>query len=321
MTNSREKDNTLAGYNPRFLRIVIPVTIGTVGSLVTIILGFYERWEIVSAIIIACVALGGASWLLQFYRRQLQLRFNKMEEKTVASIEAREVIVKEREREINRLKMNNEFAMNSLHYFTQTCLLESQDVKERFNQILNKANQLESFLPEAIALGHSCINKVLARIPSVFDAPLESIHGKAIPTWVAIRQLQPDEKVYRTIARHGQFNPARECHSEDIDFDKSIPQMVLEKHAEDGAGVVLFSPEHSKYHSVVNDELGENKCMLAGPIILGNQLLMILVLNSPIKDAFQENLMPYMRCICGVLSMITDNLNEVLIDVNEMTDE
>lgn len=244
-----------------------------------------------------------------------------MQDKAIASIEAREIVVNEREMEISRLKMNNESAIKSLHYFTQTCLLESQDVKKRFNQILDKANQLESFLPDAIALGHSFINEALSRIPSVFDPLLESIHGKAIPTWVAIRQLQPDEKVYKTIAWKGQFNPARKNTSEDIDFDKSIPQMVLERHAKDGAGVMLFSPEHPKYHSVTNDELGENKSMLAGPVIVGNQLLMILVLNSPIKDAFTESLLPYMKCISEVLSMITDNLNEILIDVNEMTDE
>ena len=60
--------------------------------------------------------------------------------------------------------------------------------------------------------------------------------------------------------------------------------------------------------------------MIAGPIIVKEQMPMILVLNSPIENVFDSAVIPYMKCCTTVLSMVANNFNELLIDVVEMTD-
>ena len=87
-----------------FLKSWMPLGIGCVAAVMTIVFGIREDWQLAISVVIAGFSLATGSWLLRFYRRQLLLRDELRENEFKGKIEAREAVIKEREREIEKLK-------------------------------------------------------------------------------------------------------------------------------------------------------------------------------------------------------------------------
>lgn len=167
------------------------------------------------------------------------------------------------------------------------------------------------------------IANIAHKIVPVFDA----LVGRPRGTWVAIRLIEQSEqrRAYKTIARAGNVNPGRENSTCPIPEDAGLPRLLRQKY-DTGKGIVRIGDRTAtNWYATSNDDRHEDRSVLAGPIMVkardpdGNQkrseMFMILYVNSPRENEFQEIDEEFVRCCTDTLSLFFSMAWKMLPDI------
>lgn len=206
-------------------------------------------------------------------------------------------------------------AVEELHAFIHAARDEALHYFRTHEKLLLEATQTRDFSAYSEAMTHEFDRYVqtnLQRIVRIFDVLL----GQQGSTWAAVRQLivVDNNRVYRTIHRAGKFKENRANQSEDIPEDNGLPS-ALRTAYEKGNGILRLGAtrKNSVWQRTENDERGEDKNLMAGPVIIKswdsktedvrNEIYLILYINSPKPAAFDEMDEPFLKCCTDVFSL------------------
>ncbi len=131
---------------------------------------------------------------------------------------------------------------------------------------------------------------------------------------------------YVTFVRAGEYNPNREAVSEPVSENEGLPKALRDLHAR-GRGIIIVPSEKPAdiWRPMRADERREDMSVMAGPIILkgapksGEQMPMVLYLNSPTPDVFGSDLEPYMKCCTDSISLVLNTLAEIILEVRMLS--
>lgn len=305
----QKNTNTKDPLTHWFLNPWTPVGISGIAALVTIIFAFFIDWKLASGVLIGGTSLSGSSWLIQFYRKQLLQRDKQREKEFAAAREAREAVVVNREITIERLKFelkhvegSHGAVINAMHRFIESTRIESRKLYDEYEKLSRKRQITKEALSKIRELGNSFLLEALEGLINIFRPLLPTVDGVPTELWAAFRQHNPTTNSYDTVARHGEYTKVREYSTETIPGNRSIPKLLRKTYNEDSAGIVVLSPDHPDYDKIDNDKYKENLSIMAGPIIIGSEMPLFVVLNSPRKNVFHDGLKPYMKCCTSFLS-------------------
>jgi hypothetical protein len=314
-----------------FLNRWSPIGIGGISGLMTIVFAFFNNWKLALGILVGGGSLGFASWLIQFYRKQLLQRegeFRKallqreeqLKSEFAAAREAREAVVVNRETTINQLnsqlkhiKSTHKAVVDAMYRFIEAIRVESGKLYDEYKKLSKTDEITKGALANARKLGNSFLLEALESIINIFKAlvpPLED--GAPIKLWAAFRQHNPNTKTYDTVARHGEYTKVRELGTEGIPEERSIPKIIIKTYNEDGSGIVIIQRDHPDYDKVENDKFNDNLSIMAGPIIIENEMPMFVALNSPQPNVFHDEHKLYMQCCTSLLSESIKSWSELI---------
>ena len=332
-----EKENTQTIANNRdplakwLLNRWAPVGIGGIAACMTIVFAFFVDWKLALGVLIAGISLSSSSWLIQFYRKQL-LQREKQREKEFTAVrkasekefaaakEAREATVVNRETtivqlkaELQHVKGNNQAVIEGMHRLIESTRIEARNLYEKYKEFSKaRGKRRKEILSEARELGNLFLLEALEGLINVFRPLISSTEDVPVKLWAAVRQHNPETGIYVTTLRHGEYTKVREFSSEGIREDRDIPKLIRKTYNSDGAGIVILSPSHESYDEKANDKFKDNLSMIAGPIIIGDEMPMFIVLNSPAHDIFHDGLKPYMGCCTSYLSECIRSWSELV---------
>lgn len=315
-TNANTRD-PLAHW---FLNRWAPVGIGGIAAFVTIVFAFFVDWKLASGVLIAGISIAGSSWLIQFYRKQLLQREKQREAEFAAAKEAREVTVVNREAtiaqlkgELERVKGSHQAVIEGMHRLIESTRIEARNLYVKYKEFSKaKGKQRKEILSEARELGQSFLLEALEGLINIFRPLIPPVGGAPVKLWAAVRQHNPETGTYVTTARHGEYTKVREFTTEGIPAHRDLPNLIRVTYNTDGAGIVIIDPTHETYDKKENDRFKDNLSMMAGPIIIGDEMPMFIVLNSPTQDIFHDGLKPYMKCCTSYLSECIRSWSELV---------
>lgn len=146
--------------------------------------------------------------------------------------------------------------------------------------------------------------------------------------WIAIREIRKSKhgpSEYHTLIRVGPVNGDRKASSEPIKEDQGLPRYLRQQHSL-GKGIVILGQERGadRWRATPNDTRDEDKCVMAGPVFLKcitpPEMTMILYVNSPKKEVFDERHVPLMKCCTDVLSMFFNMISDTVLEIHEPVD-
>lgn len=316
----QKKANTRDPLAHWFLNRWAPVGIGGIASLMTIVFAFFIDWKLALGVFIAGVSLSFASWLIQFYRKQLLQREMHRQDEFAAAREAREAIVVNRETtiaqlkgELERIKGSHQAVIEGMHLLIESTRIEARNLYVKYKEFSKaKGVRRKKILSEARELGQSFLLEALEGLINIFRPLISPVGGSHVKLWAAVRQHNPKTGTYVTTARHGEYTKVREFTTEGIPAHKDLPNLIRFTYNTDGAGIVIIDPTHESYDKKENDRFKDNLSMMAGPIIIGDEMPMFIVLNSPTQDIFHDGLKPYMMCCTSYLSECIRSWSELV---------
>lgn len=225
-------------------------------------------------------------------------------------------------------------AMNRLHFFIHATRDQAVRYVEAHRRIWTKFVEgqnngtqmtVDSLQKEISGAFREHLGQTLGEVRSLF----ESLTGRRGKIWVAVREFYRDGKTreFRTLLRVGEknLNEQRRQHSVSIPEDQGLPQF-LKRQYEAGNGIVrLGTKRPDRWVRSRNDQLSQDKSVMAGPIIVKSwsekeirerrELYMILYVNSPVANVFCEHHEDYLRCCTDALSLFCSLVNQMSADM------
>lgn len=322
-----------------FLRPWTPYGIAGIAALTTITSGFFENWKLAIAVVIVGCGLSSTSWVLRFYYRQLCERDRQrqvhdreknesLEREYAGKIEAREAVTKGREEHIRNLEQviisrdrslseqdeRREKVAQALLRFIQDCRQENDRMRRDFESVKDKPTGMADVLRHGLA--HSFLQTALERMIQVYRVLLPTT-----ALWGAVRQYAPTKDAYVTIARSGDYDPARATCTQAMSANRSVAKLIREQYRRDGIGIIITAPDEPAYDKVNGDKFGENLSIMAGPIVRAKkdtqrririEMPMWIALNSSGANAFQESLKHYMGICVEIISELLKDWPEII---------
>lgn len=297
------------------------MVIGVVGGMCTIVFSISRDWQLAIATIISVGGLILAASIVRFYTRQVYIRYNSWFEYQKKQLEFQ--LERGREQFQDTLQ-NTHVATEALHKFIHhtrdsaaSFINDAQESLER----LRKHRDFQQYTLEVLRARDNFLYKLLEEMIRVF-VPLVPPGSQP---WAAIREIHTngDAAVYKTLLRAGPVSPDRYQTSEGIRQDEGIADYLRQQHRL-GKDVVILGKDRSQeiWKVMANDALGEDKNTIAAPILLKSksrkpyEMPMILYMNSPFEDVFNETHTPYMRCCADVFSILIGMITSVVLAVN-----
>ena len=323
----------LSSAEPWFTGLRVRIGVPAVGSVLTIAFAFWQRWELAAGVCFGAICLAVCAWALKLYRDQVHEREGIQQSEFNAALEAREATIAKGETELEQKEQ--EFhgywqgvsnAITALHTFIHICRDEAVALQEGYDRLWDGTERDRGqLLTELRDMGKRFLERAMGRMLDVFQPLAYLAHGEPVVIWAAIREIRPAPgfNEYHTSIRAGAYNPKRVGRTEPIAEHTGIPLLLREAYLE-GGGIVILRPDDPRRPKIYNDTWGENKSIMAGPIICLRkdipQMPMYVALNSPKNGAFEKSMKPYLRCCTDCLSAVMNSFPEILIEIQESDD-